>query len=369
MFFEEFYDCLLNGDSQGLDQALKYGQSANITLEQPQLPIQLDYHCACGKTTPLLLAVCCGYVECLKVLIENGAAVNLLPCQSHHTALQLASRSPFNSGICAEILLSCGAIVNIPNSDGYTPLHTSVSHGKLEVAQLLLESGAEVNRTAFENESPLLLAASYPLDFPMIQLLLKHGANPKLGDKYRNTPLQLATKQVHLHAVKLLLQHGADPNTLDIYHQTPLFCAAKVHIEPTKIYANHPSLCVQALLNYGANIRQICLGQNIFQVVMRQCPDNFSNLSILLSGYDHIDALLKPLIQTIPKEIQCRYLQFYKNCSYLSKNPRSLQHLSRCVIRRVLGKSCQTLATQLPLPDRLQLYILLDPYICRNFYL
>ncbi|XP_070544830.1 ankyrin repeat and SOCS box protein 4-like [Ptychodera flava] len=371
MFYDEFYDCLLNGDGNGLSQAIASGQPTNIIMEHPSVSPQVDYECACGKTTPVLVAAFCGYVECLRVLTQNGASVNLLPCQNHNSALHIACRSPSNSVMCVELLLSNGAIVNLPDSEGYVPLHIAVQYSKPDVVKLLLQSGADVNRTAHENESPLLLATSYPLDFPMVQLLLKNGADACLPDKFRNTALQLATKQVHVQAVKLLLRHSANPNTLDIYHQSPLFSVAKV-MRPMDNSTSNPPLCLQALLNHGANIKQICLRQNIFQVVMAICPDNVNNFTVLISAYDYIDAVLRPLlpiIHIIPAEVQLRNSSFYANLTYLARNPRTLQHLCRCIVRKCLQKNCGKLANSLPLPDRLKEYILLKPSLCGQFYL
>ncbi|XP_006819683.1 ankyrin repeat and SOCS box protein 18-like [Saccoglossus kowalevskii] len=366
MFYDEYYDSVFNGDNEGLYQALSNGHSANVILTQRTLHSSARYQCGCEKTTPLLIAVSCGYVQNLRTLLDCGALVNLLPCPCHDTALHLACMSNYNSSVCLEILLSHGAIVNVPNAIGLTPLHIAVQLSKYELVHLLLNTGADANSRTQLNETPLILAASYPLNLPIIQLLLEHKIDVNASDQFHNTSLQLATKQVCLEAINILLQHGADPNIIDIYHQSPLFSVAKIQKEELPLV---PALCLQTLLNHGANIKQICLKQNILQAVAKTCPYNILSIIMIISSYDYVDNALKTLLPLFPRELQYRHTEFSRNLHYLSCNPRSLRHLCRCVIRFNLKHYCHNKIHQLPLPDKLIAYLLLKPEVCQELYL
>lgn len=49
-------------------------------------------------------------------------------------------------------------------------------------------------------------------DVESVRLLLKHGADPNLVDKNKQTPLHLAARSGHVELARLLVNNGADPN-------------------------------------------------------------------------------------------------------------------------------------------------------------
>lgn len=77
-------------------------------------------------------------------------------------------------------------------------------------------------------------------DMAMMDLLLKHGANPNVSDSYSKTPLHFAASQGNLPAVQALLSHGADANVKDYTGDTPLTEAAyRDNIEVVKLLLAH----------------------------------------------------------------------------------------------------------------------------------
>ena len=56
----------------------------------------------------------------------------------------------------------------------------------------------------------------------MVQLLLRHGADPDQKDMLGNTALHLAACTNHVPVVTLLLRAGTDVTTLDNNGRTPL---------------------------------------------------------------------------------------------------------------------------------------------------
>lgn len=88
---------------------------------------------------------------------------------SRNTPLHLAvvaaamniSKSPERSSACVAELLERGADVDAVNKAGLTPLHEVCRMGANEVADLLLEHGADVNRLSAAGESCLFLLLNH----------------------------------------------------------------------------------------------------------------------------------------------------------------------------------------------------------------
>nr|MBI3614096.1 ankyrin repeat domain-containing protein [Nitrospirota bacterium] len=91
-----------------------------------------------------------------------------------------------------------------------TALYCAAFAGNVEVAQLLLDRGAEINTRGFDADTALMIA-TYKGHTNMVRLLLERGADihaTNENGKYR--ALTYATYLGHTDIVKLLLDHGAD---------------------------------------------------------------------------------------------------------------------------------------------------------------
>lgn len=69
--------------------------------------------------------------------------------------------------------------------------HAAVSYSQFEVVKYLLEKGANVNVPDFEKDTPLYVAETVE----MAQLLLDHGADPKVVNEEGITPAATAYEE------------------------------------------------------------------------------------------------------------------------------------------------------------------------------
>ncbi len=100
-----------------------------------------------------------------------------------------------------------------PNIDlkrnGMTPLMTAAKYGHRDIAQLLIEKGANVNLPNCSGETSLCVAAIYG-QADMVSLLLDEGAEIDIQTDQGFTALIAAAEKGHLSVVNILLQWGAD---------------------------------------------------------------------------------------------------------------------------------------------------------------
>jgi ankyrin repeat protein len=85
-----------------------------------------------------------------------------------------------------------------------TPLHLAVEKGRMEIARLLLSSGADINATEFMGWTPLIVAAYYG-QLECAKLLLEHGAAMDIKThRIGMTALDYAKRHSHNEIVALL---------------------------------------------------------------------------------------------------------------------------------------------------------------------
>uniref|UniRef100_H2ZNF9 Poly [ADP-ribose] polymerase n=1 Tax=Ciona savignyi TaxID=51511 RepID=H2ZNF9_CIOSA len=108
------------------------------------------------------------------------------------TPLHLAAG--YNNAEVAEYLIEHGADVNAQDKGGLIPLHNASSYGHVEIAALLIKSNASVNATDRWAFTPLHEAAQKGRT-QLCTLLLAHGADPTMKNQEGQTPLDLATQE------------------------------------------------------------------------------------------------------------------------------------------------------------------------------
>jgi len=116
----------------------------------------------------------------------------------------------------AELLICSGAEVNIKEIDGYllTPLIAALASDKREMYDFLLENGADIDFSFYELiKGSELISESKTSE--IAETLLKHGADPNSEDEFGTPVLSVAITSYQFGIVNLLIKYGADINAKD----------------------------------------------------------------------------------------------------------------------------------------------------------
>ncbi|MEO6182335.1 MAG: ankyrin repeat domain-containing protein [Verrucomicrobiota bacterium] len=168
--------------------------------------------------SPLHFAAEFGRLEALSSLLDFGIDANI--CNDFGDS-PLHYASTWNHRSIAHKLIRAHADVNRKNHVGSQPIHEANS---VEMIQLLVEGGADVNAIDGCGEWPLKSAAENN-DVKLIKWLLDHGADVDLTST-GETALHTAVSSDARESMEVLLQNGANPNAPDVDGWTPL-CGAE----------------------------------------------------------------------------------------------------------------------------------------------
>ena len=142
----------------------------------------------------IVVAARCGHLEVLKWACENGC--------------------PMDEDICALA----------PGPGGRTSLYNAAGDGRFAVVRVLIEAGADINRTTDEGATPLYVAAQSGQEVVM-RALIKAGADVNKATDDGGTPLFIAARNGHDAIVRALIEAGADVNKAMLTCYTPLHIA------------------------------------------------------------------------------------------------------------------------------------------------
>jgi len=158
--------------------------------------------------TPIMTAAYLDNAEDVKILIKHGADPNALSAQSL-TPLGIASQYGKNDAAVA--LIEAGADVTKPVGEGgYTPLMLATGNHAEPVVQALLKKGADVNAKNSGGVTALMIAAANSRA-DMVELLVRAGANVKAQTDRGDTALSIARAKGDEKVIKLLDEPAGRP--------------------------------------------------------------------------------------------------------------------------------------------------------------
>ncbi|KUI69387.1 Ankyrin repeat and KH domain-containing protein 1 [Cytospora mali] len=227
-------EAVINRDAEAIRLLLLFGAEPNT----------YDTH----DVTPLFQATHMGFLEGAKMLVKYGADPNLAAGPENDTPLALAAvegnldlvhlfltyggdpgRIMANNNTVLvrainrktprqviELLLNYGSDPNGKNGEGTSPMSHAVIVQRLDIAQLLLDRGADPNLPGPKH--PLWPSCYKPL---FLKLLLSRGADFTMAPGI----MEFATSINNVESVRTLLSAGVDPNSKKDGVYTPL-CSA-----------------------------------------------------------------------------------------------------------------------------------------------
>ncbi|KAK9710306.1 Ankyrin repeats (3 copies) [Popillia japonica] len=169
------------------------------------------------RVTALHIAAERGDIDLAKLLLR-ARGLNMNPFTIHaYTPLIIACHS--QQAPMIEFLLENGADVDIPERFGKAAVHHAAFIDSLQIMDILIKHGANVNIIDVFSHTPLSIAV----------VDIKHGANVNIIDVFSHTPLSIAVVDRHyLPMVEFLVNRGA---SITLNREACLVCCSEKHLE------------------------------------------------------------------------------------------------------------------------------------------
>ena len=222
-----------------LTETIRGGELQSIKKLVDDLHFDVNYQVGSNFTA---LCVACQkieprYLKIAEFLIERGAS----PDGGEIGWRPLSVAASVGFGEMLKLLMDRGADPNKTNGGGGTALHAAAGLASAAHVRMLLERDANPNILDDNGDTPLSIAAKAGRD-EAIELLLALKADPNLKTGKAWTALQYATDDGDLALTRLLLDAKSDVNDATLTGWSPLHLAA----------ANGHEAIVKLLLECGA---------------------------------------------------------------------------------------------------------------------
>ncbi|RCI16896.1 hypothetical protein L249_2885 [Ophiocordyceps polyrhachis-furcata BCC 54312] len=182
------------------------------------------------------------FLQC-KPKVQGSGQARLVRFQPHVGTTGLHMAINFGMEEAADVLVESGQDVDSKDHDDRTPLHLAAGRGYEKAVGLLLEKGADHSLTERKGWTPLLCASGNG-HLPIVRMLLDKGTEVSCADYEGRTSLHLAVEKGHEAVASLLLDKGAEVEPKNkMNYPSPLSYAAD---------GGHEAI-VQLLLDKGAD--------------------------------------------------------------------------------------------------------------------
>ena len=230
-----------------------------------------------GRTL-LINAAALGDPGAARLLLSYHADPNAKrePDGGESTPLQCAART--GNLEVAQLLINAGADVNAKGKSGRTPLTFAVLSGYLDMTRLLIEKGADVNTQDAEGVSPLDYAA-WQGSLDMVAMLHAHGALlNKPATQTGATPINEAAYRGNTAAVQYLVQFHPNLDIPDKKGYGPLENAIRMGKEDSAL------LLLQAQPQLSENALRMAVKKDESRLIQELLRRKDGSLAMLQSG-------------------------------------------------------------------------------------
>lgn len=167
-------------------------------------------------------AVAKGKIEIVRELIaQNSTLVNEKDTKGR-TPLHIAAESGFVK--IMELLIKNGALIDAVDDRAYTPLQSAIAQGQNEAVKILLDSEADIYAGGI-GRSAFFQALDHG-NIEVVEMFLGRGTNINEPDVIGWYPIIYAARQCNYGLMEFLIEKGADVNVRDNNEDTPLMIIA-----------------------------------------------------------------------------------------------------------------------------------------------
>jgi len=244
----ELVDAVLRMDIEKVKKLLENGADPNARIHggaTPLLAAANPYQAMNQRAVRIDKEKQVKLREIARILVDKGADIN--KTKVHVSSLLHAAAGCGNTAV-AKFLVEAGADWREKDHWGKLPVYDAAEHGSRETVEYFLSLEGEDVAEKIDLNILLHRAAAYN-GVDVVQLLLEKGANVNSRDSSGRTPLGNAVRYyMNRLVMKFLIENGANVNSKDNEGQTPMHYA---------MYSNHIMLCkegAEILLNSGVDV-------------------------------------------------------------------------------------------------------------------
>lgn len=127
-----------------------------------------------------------------------------------HTFIIYVQPNDYDAVSIAEILLSAGVDIEVPDGYGLTPLQRCIYKEHKPLTKFLIDRGANVDSQSTRDFWSPVHNATVIKNFELAKILIENGANIKARCSRKLTPLHIACICENAEMIRLFLRSGAD---------------------------------------------------------------------------------------------------------------------------------------------------------------